>query len=186
MSRKCDLENNNPVDPSHYGSRQLLLMLAALCLSGHANAATRRGIAMARTLVRNRRETVRAVCRTSCANSRPSQGTTAHHRSESDRQYQRALRWARRCRRSIAVCTTYGPHVGSTTVRSSTSNVLRIPRRKCCVFRRARASRLTQLLQSMQVPDKRFALNISDRDNTVYVSGTGALCGDGGARRPIR
>lgn len=33
------------------------------------------------------------------------------------------------------------------------------------------ASRLTQLLDSMQVPDKRFALNISDRDNTVYASG---------------
>lgn len=69
-----------------------------------------------------------------------------------------------------SVCTTYGLtwyYDGSflyiERAADTQTQVMRIPP--------GSASRLAQLLQSMQVPDKRFALNISDRDNSVYVSG---------------
>lgn len=69
-----------------------------------------------------------------------------------------------------SVCTTYGLtwyYDGSflyiERASDTQTQVMRIPP--------GSASRLLQLLKSMQVPDSRYALNISDRDNTVYVSG---------------
>jgi len=69
-----------------------------------------------------------------------------------------------------SVCTTYGLtwyYDGSflyiERAADTQTQMLRIPP--------GSGPRLSQLLQSMQVTDKRFALNISDRDNTVHVSG---------------
>ena len=69
-----------------------------------------------------------------------------------------------------SVCTTYGltwyydgSYLYIARAADTQTQMMRIPP--------GSGSRVTQLLRSMQVPDKRFALNISDRDNTVYASG---------------
>ena len=148
-------------------SRQLLLMLAALCLSGHATrprAAELQWRGRSYEIVANGRalpDFLRELA--------ASQGTTAII----DPKVTGSIsgRFGGTPVQTLnSVCTTYGLtwfYDGSflyiERASDTQTQMLRIPP--------GSASRLTQLLQSMQVPDKRFALNISDRDNTVYVSG---------------
>jgi type III secretion protein C len=147
--------------------RSMMFFLLALCVFGHVSRAH-----AAELQWRNRPYEI-------VANGRPladflrelaaSQGTTAIIDAKVDGNI--SGRFSGTPTQTLnSVCTTYGLtwyYDGSflyiERATDTQTQVFPIPR--------GSATNLVGVLQSMQITDKRFPLNISDRDNTVYVSG---------------